>query len=195
MKRILLVVFSGALFMAMKNKFLNPSRIVNNDDDSTKAKTVYHISLKSLDGKSNIDLASFKGKKILFVNTASECGYTYQYEGLEQLYKDKKDKLVIIGCPCNQFGFQEPGDSSKIREFCSKKFSVTFLLSEKLEVKGNQQHPLYKWLTQKTENGVLDTEVKWNFNKYLIGTDGKLIAYFPSKVKPNDSALLSLIDK
>jgi glutathione peroxidase len=195
MKRIFLLIFSGAIFLSLKNRVCNPPQIVHGSEDSANAKQIYHISLRTLDGLGIINLSSFKGKKILIVNTASECGYTYQYEGLQKLQDRMKDKLVVIGCPCNQFGSQEPGDSAEIRSFCNKNYHVTFPLSEKLDVKGPNQHPLYKWLTQKSENGVLNSEVKWNFNKYLISADGKLMAYFPSKVKPEDSALVNMIEK
>lgn len=163
--------------------------------ETNPSESIYDISLKTLDGKGNIDLSKLKGKKILIVNVASECGYTPQYEGLQALYKKYQDKLEIIGCPCNQFGGQEPGDSSTIQSFCKKIYGVTFPLSEKLDVKGDKQHPLYQWLTQKSKNAVLDTTVKWNFNKFLIGTDGKLLGYFPSKVKPDDEKLVKLIEE
>ena len=122
--------------------------------------------------------------KVLIVNTASECGYTPQYEGLEKLYKAHKDKLVIVGFPCNQFGGQEPGDAEKIQTFCKKKYGVTFPLAAKVDVKGDSIAPIYKWLCNKTENGVLDATIKWNFNKFILDENGKMLEYFPSKVLP-----------
>lgn len=151
----------------------------------------YSLSIKSLDGKSTINFSDFKGKKILCVNTASECGYTYQYEGLQELYDKYKEQLVVIGFPCNQFGKQEPGTSDEIAGFCKKNYGVNFPLSEKIDVKGDNQHPVYQWLTQKEQNGVGDYSIKWNFNKFLIDENGKLIAYFESGVKPMDDAITS----
>lgn len=196
MRKIFLFIISGALFLIVKNFFFSATaKTVAPGTDSTKATTLYDIKLKKLDGTGDIDFNAFRGKKILIVNTASECGFTPQYEGLEKLSIQMKEKLVIIGCPCNQFGGQEPEDSSGIRNFCTKNFGVTFPISEKLDVKGKDQHPLFKWLTNKSENGLLDSEVRWNFNKYLIGEDGKLLAYYPSRVKPDDEELLKMIAK
>ena len=120
--------------------------------------SIYSIPLKSIEGE-DFTLEKYKGKKILIVNVASKCGYTPQYEDLQTLYENYKDKLVIIGAPCNQFGGQEPGSSSEIQSFCSKNYGVTFPLTEKLEVKGDDQHPLYAWLTNKEENGVQSSKV------------------------------------
>lgn len=192
MKRIFILLFSGTILLAMKNRCSSP-KIADTHSDS--ASSVYPIQLKTLDGKGLIDFSAYKGKKILIVNTASECGFTYQYEGLQKLYASHQGKLVIIGCPCNQFGGQEPGDSAEIRGFCSKNYGVSFPISEKLDVRGDKQHPLYKWLTRKSENGVLDADVKWNFNKFLLDSTGRLMAYFPSRIKPDDPELLKLIEQ
>jgi glutathione peroxidase len=187
-------VISGGLFLSLKSCVFAQTRVAEKPGDST-APVIYGIELKTLNGASTIDFAQYKGKKILIVNTASECGFTYQYEGLEALSIRFGEKLVIIGCPCNQFGGQEPGDSSEIQDFCSSKFSVNFPLSEKLDVKGKNQHPLYAWLTQKSLNGMLDAEVIWNFNKFLIDENGHMMAYFQSRVKPDDPALMEMIEK
>jgi glutathione peroxidase len=194
MRKILLYLISGGIFLSIKSCVFAQTTITTKPGDTSSA-VIYGIPLKSLIGSENLDLASFQGKKILIVNTASECGFTYQYEGLEKLAKDYAGKLVVIGCPCNQFGGQEPGDSSEIQNFCTSKFSVTFPLSEKLDVRGKKQHPIYAWLTQKSMNGVLDAEVSWNFNKFLIDENGHLMAYFPSKVKPDDAQLLEMINR
>lgn len=156
------------------------------------APSIHAFKVKALDG-SEIDFSKFKGKKILVVNTASKCGYTPQYEALEKLYAEHKDKLVIVGFPCNQFGGQEPGTASEIQEFCTKNYGVTFPLAEKIDVKGNNISPVYKWLCSKTENGVLDATITWNFNKFLLDENGKLIAYFPSKVKPTDDDIVKYL--
>ncbi len=149
---------------------------------------IYAFKVKALNG-SEIDFSSFKGKKILIVNTASECGFTPQYEALQKLYTEYKDKLVIVGFPCNQFGGQEPGSAQEIQTFCKKNYGVTFPLAEKIDVKGNNIAPIYKWLCNKSENGVLDATITWNFNKFLIDENGKLVAYFTSKVKPTDDEI------
>ncbi|WP_287005773.1 glutathione peroxidase [Xanthomarina sp.] len=150
--------------------------------------SLYDISINSLTGEP-IDLSSFKGKKILIVNTASECGFTGQYEGLQELYNTYKDKLVVIGVPCNQFGGQEPGTASEIQSFCKQNYGVTFLMTEKVDVKGGNQHPLYKWLTSKELNGVSSSSVKWNFQKYLINEKGNLIDYYYSITSPTSTKI------
>jgi glutathione peroxidase len=149
----------------------------------TTSKDLYTLSYNSIDGQ-EINLSDYKGKYILFVNVASKCGYTKQYEGLEELYQRHKDKMVIIGFPCNQFLGQEPGSEEEIAEFCSKNFGVTFPLSTKIAVKGKDQHPIYTWLTSKELNGVEDNKISWNFNKILVSPEGNYIAYFDSKVEP-----------
>jgi glutathione peroxidase len=145
--------------------------------------SIHQFKVPSIEGNT-IDFAKFKGKKILVVNTASKCGYTKQYEGLEQLYKANKDKLVVVGFPANNFGQQEPGSNEEIQEFCKIRYGVSFPLASKVEVVGDQTHPLFKWLTSKNENGVLDSKISWNFNKFLLDENGKLLQYFPSKVEP-----------
>ena len=154
--------------------------------------TVYDFSLTGTDGK-EINLNAFKGKKILFVNVASKCGYTPQYEGLQKLYEQNKENLVIIGLPCNQFMNQEPGTNEEIQTFCKKNYGVTFPITQKIYVKGDKIHPLYNWLTRKELNGVVDSKVKWNFQKYLIDEEGALIQVFGSKVKPLDEEVISAV--
>ncbi len=154
------------------------------------AQSIHGFKVKGIDGK-QIDFASFKGKMILVVNTASKCGYTPQYEGLEKVYKQYKNKLVIIGFPCNQFGGQEPGSNEEIVSFCTKNYGVTFLLADKIDVKGASIAPIYQWLTQKSKNGVVDANISWNFNKFLLDENGKMIAYYPSNVKPDSEDILS----
>ena len=146
-------------------------------------KSIYDFKVEGLEG-GTIDFSTFKGKKILIVNTASKCGYTKQYEGLQKLYDTYKDKLVIVGFPANNFGGQEPGTNSEIQEFCKKNYGVSFPMAAKISVKGDDTAPIYKWLCNKTENGILDAEIKWNFGKFLLDENGKLLNYFPSKFKP-----------
>lgn len=148
----------------------------------------YNIEINSITGDP-IDLSDFKGRKILVVNTASECGFTGQYEGLQELHNTYKDKLVIIGVPCNQFGGQEPGSATEIQSFCKQNYGVTFLMTEKVDVKGDKQHPLYAWLTKKELNGEKSSSVKWNFQKYLIDEEGNFIDYYYSITKPNSSKI------
>lgn len=159
-----------------------------------KTNTIYQFKVEALDG-SKIDFAQFKGKKILIVNTASECGYTPQYEGLEKLYKANKGKLVIVGFPANNFGAQEPGTNKEIAGFCKKNYGVSFPMAAKISVKGADQAAIYKWLTQKALNGVQDAEVKWNFHKFLIDENGNLIAVFPSAVKPEGAEIKAALAK
>lgn len=153
-------------------------------------KSVYDYSFKSIDGK-EMSLAQFKGKKILVVNTASECGYTKQYKDLEALHKKYGNKLVVIGFPCNDFGGQEPGSEKEIAEFCEKNFGVSFPMAEKVVIKGDKRHPLYQWLMSKNLNGVKDAEVRWNFTKFLLDEKGQLIDVFPSSVSPLDEKIIS----
>lgn len=158
-------------------------------------KSFYELSIKSLDGKSTINFSDFKGKKVLCVNTASQCGFTRQYSGLEKLYEKYKGSLVIVGFPCNQFGDQEPWEAAHIEEFCKSRYGVTFPLTEKIEVKGDSAHQVYQWLTQKQNNGVKDVKIRWNFGKILIDEKGKFVEYFPSDVEPDDAKLISFIEK
>lgn len=150
--------------------------------------SIYDIKINSLQGKS-IHLSSFKGKHILFVNVASKCGFTPQYKELQELHKQYQNKLQVIGVPCNQFGGQEPGDSETIESFCEVNYGVTFLITEKIDVKGSSQHPLYAWLTQKINNGKRDSSVKWNFQKYLVDTDGNFVDYYLSTTSPLSSKI------
>lgn len=149
---------------------------------------IYQFKSKSIDGNT-IDFSAYKGKKILIVNTASECGYTKQYEDLEKLYQQYKSKLVIIGFPANNFGGQEPGTNKDIAAFCSKTFNVTFPMASKISAKGDDIDPLFKWLTTQP-NPDFTGDIKWNFEKFLLDENGKLIHRFRSKTKPMDEAII-----
>lgn len=154
-------------------------------------KNLHSFKAKTLEGK-EFDFASLKGKKVLIVNTASECGYTPQYKDLQSLYAKYSSKnFVIIGFPCNDFGGQEPGTGAEIKSFCQKNYGVTFQMMEKVSISTS---PIYKWLTTKSENGVLDAVVKWNFNKFLIDEKGNLVKYLPSSVKPMDAEITNWIE-
>ena len=159
---------------------------------SNSQTSIYDIAINDISGKS-IDLGAFKGKHILFVNVASECGFTPQYAGLEELHKQFKDDLIVIGLPCNQFGGQEPAAEKEIQQFCTKNFGVSFLLTEKIEVKGDEQHSLYTWLCSKEKNGKSNSTVKWNFQKYLVDEKGEFVDYFYSTTKPMSIKITSTI--
>jgi glutathione peroxidase len=150
------------------------------------AADVYEFTAKTLDGN-DIDLEQYKGDVLLIVNTASQCGFTHQYQGLEQLHKDFAAKgLRVLGFPCNQFGAQEPGGAPEIGEFCQKNYGVDFQMFEKVDVNGKDAHPLYKYLTSSAP-GVLGTEnIKWNFTKFLVGRDGKVFKRYAPNVEPKD---------
>ena len=156
----------------------------------SQSKGFYDFKVKTLEGK-DFDFASLKGKKVMIVNTASKCGFTPQYEDLENLYEQYGQKLVIIGFPANNFLNQEPGTAEEIRQFCTSKYDVTFPMMEKISVKGNDMHPVYQWLTSKEKNGVMDSSVKWNFQKYLIDENGKLVDVIYSKEKPGSEKVIN----
>jgi glutathione peroxidase len=153
----------------------------------------YDFKVKTIDGD-NFDLAKLKGKKVLVVNTASKCGLTPQYKQLQSLYEQfGGEKFVIVGFPANNFASQEPGTNQEIADFCEKNYGVTFPMMEKISVKGDDMHPLYHWLTEKSKNGVLDSQVGWNFQKYLIDEKGQLVKMVEPKVKPDDEQIVSWI--
>lgn len=156
----------------------------------SQTRSIYDFKVAGLNGDT-IDFAQFKGKKILIVNTASKCGFTPQYEDLEKLYKTYKDKLVIVGFPANNFFSQEPGSNETISEFCKKNYGVSFPMAAKISVKGKNIAPIYKWLCNKEENGVMDAKISWNFNKFLLDENGKIIAHFKSAVKPMSEEIVS----
>ena len=156
--------------------------------------SIYDFEVDGLLGE-KIDLADHKGKKILIVNTASECGFTPQYENLQKLYDKYKERLVIIGFPANNFGLQEPGSDEEIASFCQKNYGITFPMAAKISVKGDDMHPLYKWLTTKELNGYSDSKVKWNFQKYLIDESGNLVGVFSSRTDPLSDELTTAIER
>jgi glutathione peroxidase len=152
-------------------------------------KSFYDIKINNLQGKP-INLKEFKGKHILIVNVASKCGFTPQYKDLQELHETYKEKLQVIGVPCNQFGGQEPGTADDIESFCQVNYGVDFLITEKVDVKGNNQHPLFEWLTNEEQNGVSSSTVKWNFQKYIIDIDGKLVDYYFSLTNPMSKKII-----
>jgi glutathione peroxidase len=174
--------------------FLTQSSLWAADNKSKDVPPVLQFKTKSLEGK-EVDLSKYQGKVLLIVNTASRCGYTPQYKGLEALHeKYSKEGLVVLGFPCNQFLRQEPGTPQQIREFCTDKYNVKFDLFEKIDVKGKNQTPLYKWLTSAEATPSDPGDVGWNFEKFLIGKDGKVVARYRSKVKPESPQVVQAIE-
>lgn len=162
--------------------------------ETAAAGTVYDYSVKSIDGK-EVKLSQFKGKKLLIVNVASECGYTPQYKELEELHKKHGDKVTVLGFPANNFGGQEPGTNEQIATFCEKNFGVTFPMFEKVSVKGDDTAPLYQFLADKAKNGAISDAPTWNFCKYLVDEQGHVVGFYPSKVKPMSDELIAAILK
>jgi glutathione peroxidase len=160
-----------------------------------QTKSFYDFVVKDIDGN-DYALSQLKGKKVLVVNTASKCGFTPQYEDLQKLYsKYAKDDFVVIGFPANNFMNQEPGSNATIKEFCNEEYGVTFPMMSKISVKGDDMHPLYKWLTSKDLNGFEDSKVKWNFQKYLIDESGNLIGVFSPRTNPLDEEITKYLAK
>lgn len=158
------------------------------------AMSFHELSATSLQGEL-IRMDRFKGKKLIVVNTASECGYTGQYGPLQELYEKYQDKgLVVIGFPSNDFGGQEPGSEQEIAAFCQRNYGVTFPMMSKISIKGDDVHPVYFWLTNKEQNGVMDATVKWNFNKFLIDEEGRLVKHLPSTVGPLDEEIIDWVE-
>jgi glutathione peroxidase len=154
---------------------------------------IYDFSVPALNG-GDINFAEYKGKKILIVNTASQCGYTPQYAELQKLQDAYKDKLVVVGFPANNFGGQEPGSNEEIKSFCKKNYGVTFPMAQKVSVVGQDAHPLFQWLDEQAKAmGNEEPVIKWNFTKFLIDENGKLLAVFRSKVKPMDEAITNYL--
>ena len=157
--------------------------------------SIHQFKANTIEGKT-IDFSEFKGKKIIIVNTASECGLTPQFKQLQEVYEKYKDKnLIIIGFPTNDFAHQDPGTNTEIHSFCERNYGVTFLMMEKISVKDDNIHPIYKWLTSKSENGVMNSSVKWNFQKYLIDENGFLFNVISPWKKPNCRNIINWIEK
>lgn len=188
---ILCIVLSGGLGAAYAfGLIFNPS-----PSSPPPEKSVYEFTMKDIDGK-DVKLDNYKGKVSLIVNTASKCGLTPQYEGLQALYDKYKDKgFVILGFPANNFMGQEPGTEKEIKDFCTLKYNVTFPMFSKISVKGTDQHPFYTYLTNKESNPGFDGDITWNFEKFLVGKDGKVIARFSPKTKPDDPKIAEAIEK
>jgi glutathione peroxidase len=170
------------------------SSVSNNTQSIMAADKFYTFKVRSLDGV-EVNLEQFKGKKIVVLNTASACGFTPQYADWETFYEANKDKIVVLGFPCNQFGGQESGTHAEIKSFCQKNYGVTFPMFEKIDVKGDNQAPIYKWLSDKSQNGWCDKVPTWNFCKYLVNEKGELVEFFASNIKPDNAEFLAAIKK
>ena len=196
MRKSLLVTCSLLLLWSCQNQAqINKSNKKSMETtEAISTETIYQFKVKDLYGE-EFDFASLKGKKILIVNTASECGLTPQYKDLEAIYKKYKDlNFVIVGFPANNFGKQEPGSNEQIAKFCELNYGVTFPMMSKISVKGSDMDKVYQFLTQKSKNGLQDSEVEWNFQKYLINEQGQLVKVLSPRVLPNDATIVGWIN-
>lgn len=197
MKKLSSFLLISLLMLSCQNQAQNQGNTAQKKDNKTttmEKQTIYQFKVTDLYGN-EFDFASLKGKKILIVNTASECGLTPQYKDLEAIYGKYKDKnFVIVGFPANNFGAQEPGSNEQIATFCQKNYGVTFPMMGKISVKGNDKHELYKFLTEKSKNGLQDSEVEWNFQKYLINEQGELVKVLSPRVLPTDNEIVGWIN-
>ncbi|MFZ4106016.1 glutathione peroxidase [Flavobacterium sp.] len=195
MKTITIVLITLSLFTSCKNEAQEtPVQLTSKTEVMTK-ETIYSFKVKDLSGK-DFDFASLRGKKVLIVNTASKCGLTPQYKDLQAIYEKYKEKnFVIVGFPANNFASQEPGTSKEISEFCQLNYGVTFPMMEKVSVKGDDICEVYKFLTQKSKNGLQDSDVEWNFQKYLINEKGELEKVISPRVLPTDPSIVDWINK
>jgi glutathione peroxidase len=191
MKKSLFISIIIILVSCQKNAQNTPQPIEKN----MEKQTIYQFKVDDISGNT-FDFANLKGKKVMIVNTASECGLTPQYRDLELIYNEYKNQdFIIVGFPANNFGAQEPGTNSQIASFCQKNYGVSFPMMSKISVKGNDMHPLYRFLTQKEKNGVEDSEVQWNFQKFLINERGELEKVIAPSVIPTDDQIISWIKK
>jgi glutathione peroxidase len=192
MKNLLLL--TSLIFFACQQPASRPETLLasNSNPENIMENTFYDFKMKDINGN-EVDFNTFKGKKIMIVNVASKCGYTKQYEALQELYATHGDDIVILGFPANNFGGQEPGTNEEIKEFCDSKFGVTFPMFEKISVKGFDKHPLYRWLSDSKLNGWNNEEPGWNFCKYLINEQGELVKFLPSSVAPLDEEILEFV--
>ncbi len=198
MKKLTPFLLISFLMLSCHNQAQNQGKSTQKFENNTtkmEKQTIYQFKVTDLYGN-EFDFASLKGKKILIVNTASECGLTPQYKDLESIYEKYKDKnFVIVGFPANNFGAQEPGSNEQIATFCQKNYGVTFPMMAKISVKGNDKHELYKFLTEKSKNGLQDSEVEWNFQKYLINEQGELVKVLSPRVLPTDKEIVGWINQ
>ena len=190
MKINFIVLVACVMLMSCQNQAKSKKETANTTTEKVMKQSIHTFKVQDIEGK-EFDFASLKGKKIMVVNTASKCGLTPQYKDLQALYVEYKDKgLVIIGFPANDFMKQEPGSNEEIGAFCQKNYGVTFPMMSKITVKGKEMHPIYQFLTQKAKNGLEDSEVEWNFQKYLLNEKGELEKVISPRTNPNDKEIL-----
>ena len=193
MKRILIFVLAISI-TACCNKKENKALALTTETSTQEMENIYQFKVKSLTGE-DFDFASLKGKKVMIVNTASKCGLTPQYKDLQKLYNTYKEEgFVIVGFPANNFLWQEPGTNKEIATFCQQNYGVTFPMMEKISVKGKNMHPIYHFLTEKAKNGLKDSKVAWNFQKYLIDENGNLAKVIAPKTLPTDASVINWIE-
>jgi glutathione peroxidase len=185
----LVIAAAGVAFYSFRN-YVSPAK--KSAMIQSTPKSFYDLTYSDITGN-KVMMSQYKGKYVLCVNVASKCGNTPQYKALETLYEKHKDKLVIIGFPCNQFLGQEPGSESEIAEFCTKNYGVTFPLASKVDVKGKDQHPVYSWLMMKELNGVSDDKVEWNFHKVLVSPEGKWLKAFDASMDPGNGEIEKML--
>ena len=195
MKKLVTLFSVAALFFSCQNQAQKKQTTTPTTTTTPMAKeTIYQFKVEDLSGDT-FDFSTLKGKKILVVNTASECGLTPQYEQLQAIYEKYKDKnFVIVGFPANNFGAQEPGSNQEIATFCQQNYGVSFPMMSKISVKGSDMHAVYQFLTQKAKNGLEDSEVQWNFQKYLINENGELAKVVSPRVLPTDAEIINWIE-
>jgi glutathione peroxidase len=192
-----MTVFTQILMLSIFNLFFGPKGGSMESYQLTKeqntSKTIYGFTMNDIDGNP-VSLERYKGKVVLIVNVASKCGLTPQYEDLQAFYEQYKDKgVVVLGFPANNFMGQEPGTEEDIKSFCSKNYGVTFPMFSKISVKGNDMAPLYKFLTSKEQNGVMDAPVSWNFQKFLIDKEGRMVTFFEPKAKVTEEKFIAAV--
>ena len=187
---IIIIIFTITAFAFL----FSSSNSISDTNLSSYSKSIYDYSAKSIDGQT-IDFSAYKGKKIMIVNVASKCGYTYQYTQLQELHSRYGDNVAILAFPSNDFLWQEPGTNDQIKTFCSSNYGVTFQMFEKIAVKGTDRHSIYSWLSSKKLNGYKDCVPSWNFNKYIIDENGELIADFGAKVSPLSDEIKNIINR
>ena len=194
MKKSLLLFLAITSLWSCQNQAQNKTSTQSKSETPMSAETIYQFKVEDLDGNA-FDFSTLKGKKILVVNTASECGLTPQYGQLQAIYEKYKDKnFVIVGFPANNFGAQEPGTNQQIATFCQQNYGVSFPMMSKISVKGGDMHPVYQFLTQKAKNGLEDSEVQWNFQKYLINENGELAKVVSPRTLPTDAEIVNWIE-
>ena len=194
MKNSFIAILLTTLLFSCQNKAQDKVSYVASNNNIMAKETIYQFKVKDLSGD-DFDFSSLQGKKVMIVNTASKCGLTPQYKDLETIYEKYKDKnFIIVGFPANNFASQEPGTNEEIAAFCEKNYGVSFPMMEKISVKGDDMHAVYKFLTQKSKNGLEDSEVQWNFQKYLINEKGELEKVISPRTLPTDDSIIKWIE-